>query len=159
MLKQVMTEPDWWATPAPGMSVAIGNYVVDPASGMKWSDAAIDMAGLSFLYSCYSQKGSTGYILGLGPSLATLACICGVISLFTCCPRSYMSSLARMLSLMAFALIMIGFWIVSMQATNEFFSKYILCQGSPSTLTNGKGIYFDSTPCIDVKTDGTPNMS
>jgi hypothetical protein len=79
-------------------------------SGVKWSDASIDAAAYSFLYSCYGSKGSTGYILGLAPLFSTLACLCAVSSMFTCCPKSYMSTLARFLSLMAFAMILIGFW-------------------------------------------------
>ena len=35
-------------------------------------------------------------------------------------------------------------------------TEYMWCGGLRSPLTSGNGIYFDGTPCFDVKTDGTP---
>jgi len=41
MLKQVMSEPDWWATPAPGQNLAVGKYVEDPAVSLAGRDTTI----------------------------------------------------------------------------------------------------------------------
>ena len=151
MLKEVLTEYDERATQ--------GRYVMDEISGQPWSDATIDSAAWAELYSCYSSKGATGYVLGLGPLLSSLACIFCVLSMFTCCPRSYTSSLGRGLALMGFSFTLIGFWVISFSTTSEFVSNYVYCGGAGFPLVSLDGKYFDGTPCLDRTSLGDNMMN
>lgn len=47
--------------------------------------------------------------------------------------------------------------VVSLITVSEgFVTDYMWCGGAAAPLTSGNGIYFDGTPCFDVKTDGMP---
>ena len=155
MLKEVLTEPTPAGQSAPNQPL----WVLDDVSGMRWGEDAADSAAWSVLYTCYSSKGATGYILGLGPFLSSLACIFCVVSMFTCCPRSYSSSLGRGLALMAFAFSFIGFWVISFRSTTEFVDQYMYCGSSSWPLTTSSGMYFDGTPCLDRTSTGENELN
>mmetsp|Transcript_20881 Transcript_20881/g.40598 ORF Transcript_20881/g.40598 Transcript_20881/m.40598 type:complete len:390 (+) Transcript_20881:101-1270(+) len=151
MLKEVLTEYSTTSSQP--------RFVTDEMSGQPWSDATVDSAAWAELYSCYSSKGATGYALGLGPLLSSLACIFCVLSMFTCCPRSYASSLGRGLALMGFSFTLIGFWVLSFSTTGEFISNYVYCGGAGFPLVSADGKYFDGTPCMDRTSLGDNMMN
>lgn len=61
---------------------------------------------------------------------------------------------------MAFAMTLIGFWVISFISTQEFIASYMYCAGAESPLTDNKGMYFDGTPCVDRNSNGasTPTL-
>jgi len=154
MIDEVMVEQ-----PTSSSASAPKIYVTDPVSGARWNEDSIDTASYAQLFTCYGSKGSTGYILGLGPLLSSMASLFCVVSLFTCCPTSYSSTLGRGLALMAFAFTLIGFWVVSFTSIREFVADYMYCGSSTTPLTNNRGMYFDGTPCLDRNSDGENEMN
>lgn len=67
------------------------------------------------------------------------------------------ASAAEGFAIVSVALTLVGFWVINFRTDNEFLQAYMICSGSGrrETLLEApylvsKGVYFDSTPCMDI---------
>lgn len=140
-----------------------GNWVVDARSDEPWSQEAVDLAADEMNYSCMRSKGSTGYILSLGPVLSSMTSLICLLSLCRWFQGPTTASAAEGFAIVSVALTLVGFWVVEFQTDNEFLQAYMMC-GRNSALFEppymvDKGVYFDGTPCMDVDTVGDRRMN
>lgn len=123
----------------------------------------MDLAADEMNYSCMRSKGSTGYILSLGPVLSSMTSLICLLSLCRWFQGPTTASAAEGFAIVSVALTLVGFWVVEFQTDNEFLQAYMMC-GRNSALFEppymvDKGVYFDGTPCMDVDTVGDRRMN
>ena len=118
------------------------------------------------LYSCMRSKGSTGYILALGPLLSTMTSLICLFSLCRWFQGPTTASAAEGFAIVSVALTLVGFWVINFRTDNEFLQAYMICGGSSrsDTLLEGpglvdQGVYFDSTPCMDLDSEGERHLN
>jgi len=135
-----------------------GDWSKDPESDAYWSQAAVDTAGDEMYYSCMRSKGSTGYILSLGPFLSSMTALICLLSLCRWFQGPTTASAAEGFAIVSVALTLVGFWVVNYRTDNEFLQAYMFCGRNkvlfepPFMVSNG--VYFDGTPCIDINSVG-----
>lgn len=124
---------------------------------------AVDMAADEMNFSCIRSKGSTGYILSLGPVLSSMTSLICLLSLCRWFQGPTTASAAEGFAIVSVALTLVGFWVVEYQTDSEFLQAYMLCGRSAALfeapyLVN-KGVYFDGTPCMDIDSEGEKRMN
>mmetsp|Transcript_42883 Transcript_42883/g.67260 ORF Transcript_42883/g.67260 Transcript_42883/m.67260 type:complete len:277 (+) Transcript_42883:492-1322(+) len=125
-----------------------GAYLRSVFDNRGWSDENFKAAENEFLGACVIDKGSEGFILVIGPILALLG---GVITTLTMFKRFHgppWPDLGTNLLLIAVILLLVGFWAMSIAATNEIANGYAFCGDAGQPLVN-QGKWYDNTPCID----------
>jgi len=142
-----------------------GEWVLDERSGEKWSQDAVDIATDEMLYSCMRSKGSTGYILALGPLLSSVTCLICLFSLCRWFQGPTTASAAEGFAIVSVALTLVGFWVINYRTDNEFLQAYMVCGGRFADSLLGEpflvksGVYFDSTPCMDIDSVGERHLN
>jgi hypothetical protein len=141
-----------------------GNWVKDPASGEKWSAEAVKIAADEMGKACMEFKGSMGYILSLGPLLASATCLICALSLCRWFQGATTASTAEGFAIVSVAMTLLAGWVVQFRVDQEFMQAYMTCGrekalvGEPPYMVSN-GYYFDGTPCMDLDSVGNKNMN
>jgi len=130
-----------------------GVYQLDPDTNGLWSADKVAIAADRFAIQCATAKGAEGYILGTGPVLSVLACLASGLTLCNYFGGPTTTALAKGLGLLAMAMTLVDFWIISYQASTQYLGSYMFC-GSNLAPIVANGLYFDGTPCLDLTSTG-----
>lgn len=130
-----------------------GVWQLDPDTNGLWSSNTVATAANRFMVQCATAKGAEGYILGTGPVLSVLACLVSGLTLCNYFGGPSTTALAKGLGLLAMALTLVDFWVISYQASTQYLGSYMFCGGNIAPIVVD-GYYFDGTPCLDLTSQG-----
>jgi len=116
--------------------------------GKQWSDREVDAAASEFYSACVVDKGSSGFILVIGPIMALLGGVFATLTMLERFNRPPWPDVGVNLLLIGAILLLVGFWSISISTTQEVFSAYAYCGDAEAPLVH-KGRWYDQTPCID----------
>mmetsp|Transcript_53898 Transcript_53898/g.108142 ORF Transcript_53898/g.108142 Transcript_53898/m.108142 type:complete len:396 (+) Transcript_53898:33-1220(+) len=114
----------------------------------EWSDGEIDSAAGEFYSACIVDKGSSSFILTIGPIMALLGGVFATLTMLERFNRPPWPDVGVNLLLIGAILLLVGFWSISISTTQEVFSAYAYCGDAEAPLVH-KGRWYDQTPCID----------
>lgn len=130
----------------------------------RWELNNYAQARARFETKCWQNKGSTGYILTIGPSLALFAGIFSIAGFFSCAANSPVPVVAFNLGMVSMAIVFVAFWALSLTGASTLISRYALCHGysEPIVVKDRPDAFglirhapelYNGSPCADLNSN------
>ena len=129
-----------------------------------WGDINYALTEKRFYNTCFSRKGTLGFILSVGPVLAIFSCVFTLFSLLKYCATTGLPNMAFNLVLLSLAMTLISFWPLSFTGASALVARYAFCWGmQDSQVVNASSSLhhtfsaprlFTGQPCYDMDSEG-----
>ena len=93
----------------------------------EWDERHYSLAEMRFYNTCFSRKGTLGFILTVGPVLGFFSCVMTLFSLFKYCATTGLPGLTFNFILLTISMTLVSFWPLSFTGASELISRFAFC--------------------------------